>query len=161
MAATRDIVATYRGPGKVMRRLLKQGAREDRALLFLMLACLLVFVAQTPRLAREAHETGADLNALMGATLMGWLFIMPLVLYLVAGLSGWIGRLVGIPISNYGARIALFWALLAATPVMLLWGLTAGFIGPGIQLQLVGAIWLTAFLWFWIACFRTAGTETG
>ena len=160
MAATRDIVATYRGPGRVVTRILSRGTREDRALLFLMLGCLLVFVAQTPRLAREAFETGVELNALLGASLMAWLFIMPLVLYAIAGLSGVLARLMGSKITSFGARMALFWALLAACPVMLLWGLTAGFVGPGIQMNIVGALWLIAFIWFWIGGFRAAARET-
>lgn len=158
MAATRDIVATYRGPGKVMRRILGRGAREDRALVYLMLGCLMVFVAQTPRLAREAFETGQELNALLGATLMAWIFIMPLVLYALAAISGWIAQLVGFGITSYGARIALFWALLATCPIMLLWGLTAGFVGPGIEMNIVGVIWCAAFLWFWVGGFRAAAT---
>ncbi|QFT59927.1 hypothetical protein FIU94_13930 [Sulfitobacter sp. THAF37] len=156
MAATRDIVATYRGPGQVVRRLLGQGAREDRALIYLMVGCLLVFVAQTPRLAREAHVTGEDLGMMMGGTLMAWLFIAPLILYAVAGLSQLLGRALGRGPGGYGARIALFWALLASTPLMLLWGLTAGFVGEGIELNTVGAIWLAVFLWFWAAGFGAA-----
>jgi len=46
--------------------------------------------------------------------------------------------------------LALFWALLASTPVVLLAGLTAGLIGPGIELQIVGLMWLVVFFWFWI-----------
>ncbi len=159
MAATRDIVATYRGPGKVMRRILDRGTRENSALIYLMLGCLLVFVAQTPRLAREAFETGQELNALLGASLMAWLFIMPLVLYVIAGISQVIARLFGSKITPFGARLSLFWALLATCPVMLLWGLTAGFVGPGIQMNLVGIAWCAAFMWFWISGFRAAGAE--
>lgn len=159
MAATRDIVATYRGPGKVMRRLLARETREDRALIYLMLGCLLVFVAQTPRLAREAFETGQELNALLGASLMAWVFIMPLLLYLIAGITLIVARLLGSKISSYGTRMALFWALLATSPIMLLWGLTAGFVGPGTEMTLVGIIWCAAFLWFWISGFRAAAKE--
>jgi hypothetical protein len=159
MAATRDIVATYRGPGRVMRQILARETREDRALIYLMLGCLIVFVAQTPRLAREAFETGQELNALLGATLMAWIFIMPLVLYCLAGLTGWIARLMGSKITSYGARMALFWALLATSPLMLLWGLTAGFIGPGTQLTALGGLWLAAFVWFWVGGFRAAAAK--
>ena len=70
MAITQNISATYRGPGRVVRRLLDMGPREDRALAYLMAGCLMVFVAQLPRLAREAHFSGEDLDMLMGASLM-------------------------------------------------------------------------------------------
>lgn len=159
MSATRDIVATYRRPGAVLRGLLGQGPREDRALIFLVIGCLLVFVAQTPRLAREAFETEQDLGMLMGASLMAWLFIAPLLLYLLAGLTGVIGRVAGAGISAYGARLALFWALLASSPLMLLWGLTSGFIGPGPEQTLVGVAWCVAFFWFWIAGLVAAAKD--
>ncbi|NRB03975.1 MAG: YIP1 family protein [Rhodobacteraceae bacterium] len=151
MGVTTNIVATYRGPGKVMRRLLSMGAREDRALAYLMGGCMLVFVAQMPRLAREAHLTGEDLNMLMGGTLLAWIFIAPLAFYIIAGIVRLIGRVFGGKGSGYGARLALFWALLASSPLMLFYGLTAGMIGPSPALTLVGVIWCAVFFWFWIA----------
>ena len=159
MAATQDIVATYRGPGKVFSKLLSQGVREDRALIFLMVGCLIFFVAQTPRLAREAFETGQELNSLLAGSLMALVFIVPLVLYLIAGAIALIARLIGSNLSGYGARLALFWALLAASPLILLWGLTAGFVGPGVEMTIVGALWCAAFLWFWLTGLRVASRE--
>ena len=151
MAVTSDITATYRGPRNVMRRLLDMGRREDRALAFLMSACVIVFVAQLPRLAREAHLTGQELDMLMGGTLLAWLMIAPLMLYALAGLSHVVAKLLGGQGTWYGARLALFWSLLSSTPLMLLHGLVAGFIGPGPALQAVGILWLGVFLWFWIS----------
>lgn len=150
MAISRNIVSTYRGPGRVIRGLLSLGQREDRAIAYLMGACVLIFVAQLPRLAREAHLTGEDLNMKMGATLMAWVFIAPLLFYAIAFLARLVGRVLGGKGSAYGARLALFWALLASSPLVLLHGLTAGFVGPGIELQFVGFVWLVVFLWFWI-----------
>lgn len=151
MAVTSDIVATYRGPRRVVRRILADGHREDRALVFLMAACVLLFVARWPGLARQAHLEEVDLNPLMGGALMGLLFIAPLVMYALAALSHLVARLVGGAGSWFGARIALFWALLAASPLFLLNGLVAGFIGPGTELKIVGALALAIFLWFWLA----------
>ena len=151
MAATRDIVATYRGPGRVVRRLLGDGAEESRLLIYLMLGCGLVFVAQTPRLARQAFQTGQELNMLLGGTLVGWIFIMPLVFYILALLVHLVAKPLGTALDGFGSRLALFWALLASSPVMLLWGLTAGFVGPGREMNIVGILWLIVFFWFWIA----------
>lgn len=156
MAITRNITATYRRPGKVVAGLLSLGRREDRALAYLMAGCLVVFIAQLPRLAREAHLTGEDLNMLMGASLMAWIFIAPLVLYVLAAVSHFVAKLFRGRGTHYGARLALFWALLASSPLMLLNGLVAGFIGPGLELQIVGFIWFTAFSWFWISGLLTA-----
>lgn len=150
LSVRQNIVATYRGPGRVVRKLLAEGQREDRALLYLMLACGLIFVAQMPRLAREAHLTGQDLNMMMGGSLMAWIFIAPLGLYALAAVARGLGRVFGGQGSMYGARLALFWAMLAASPLILLHGLVAGFIGPGFELELVGLIWFVCFGWFWI-----------
>lgn len=149
MPVTSDITATYRGPGRVMRRLLAMGQREDRALVILMAACAIVFIAQMPRLSREAYLTGQELNMLLGGALFAWIFLAPLLLYALAGFSHMAARVLGGRGSYYGARLALFWSLLASTPVLLLHGLVAGFIGPGPGLQVVGLIWLAVFAWFW------------
>ncbi|MCG7518257.1 YIP1 family protein [Ruegeria sp. Ofav3-42] len=151
MPLTSDIVATYRGPGRVVRRLLDLGPREDRALVFVMAFCVVLFIAQLPSLARRAHFEGVELNALMGASLFGVVFILPLLLYLLAFLSHGLVRLFGGNGTSYGARLTLFWALLSSTPVVLLHGLVAGFLGPGPALQIVGAIWFFLVLWFWLS----------
>lgn len=134
-----------------MRRLAGAGPREDRALAILMGACVILFVAQWPRLSREAHLTGQDLNGLLAGALAGWLLFAPLGLYLVAWLAHLVARLLRGQGPSFNARIALFWGLLAATPLALLNGLVAGFIGPGPALTLVGVIWIAVLLWFWIA----------
>lgn len=156
MPVAADIVATYRGPRRVMRRLLDMGAREDRALAVLMAGCVVVFIGQWPRLARDAHLTGQELNPLLGGALMAWIFIAPLLFYAVSFLSHLIARALGGQGTGYGARMALFWSFLAASPLILLHGLVAGFIGPGIELQIVGVIWIVVFGWFWIMNLREA-----
>lgn len=150
MAVTSDIVATYRGPGRVIQRLLSMGEREDRALAFVMAACVLVFIAQLPRLSRESHLTGQELNMLLGGTLLAWVMIAPLLLYMVAAISHAIAKILGGKGSWYGARVALFWALLASSPLLLLHGLVAGMVGQGAALDTVGLIWITIFSWFWV-----------
>ncbi|MEL7166541.1 MAG: YIP1 family protein [Pseudomonadota bacterium] len=150
MSISRNIVATYRGPGAVIQRLLGMGQREDRALAYVMGACALFFVADLPRLAREAHLTGQELDMLMGGSLMAWIFIAPLLLYGIAFVARLLARLFGGRGTPYGARLTLFWALLAASPLVLLRGLTAGFVGPGLELQIVGLVWFVCFMWFWI-----------
>ncbi|MFZ7089634.1 YIP1 family protein [Primorskyibacter sp. 2E233] len=149
MPVTQDIVATYRGPGKVVSRLLAAGPREDRLLAMLMAACVILFVARWPALARQAHLTGEELNMLLGGTLLATVFLFPLLLYFIAFLVGVIGKPLGWQGSGYAARLVLFWALLASTPLVLLNGLVAGFIGAGPGLTLVGVVWFAVFAWFW------------
>jgi hypothetical protein len=65
-------------------------------------------------------------------------------------------RAVGQPISGYAARVALFWAFLATTPIFLLRGLMAGLIGGGLQADLMGLLGYVVFLWFWITGLKEA-----
>lgn len=154
MPVSSDIVATYRRPGRVVRRLLDMGPREDRALIFVMAFCIVSFIAQMPGLARRAHLEGLELNMLLGGALLGSVFVLPLFFYCLAFVSHWAARLVGGQGSAYGARLALFWALLSSAPLVLLNGLVAGFIGPGPTLTLVGLIWVAVFVWFWLSGLR-------
>ena len=82
--------------------------------------------------------------------------------YLLAALGHLAARLFGGRGSFFGARIALFWALLAVTPLMLLQGLVAAFIGPGAGLTAIGLLVFAVFLWFWfsgLAAAEFGGTE--
>ena len=92
----------------------------------------------------------------MGGALFAWLFVMPLVAYALGTLTHVIARMLGGQGSAYAARFALFWALLVASPLWLLSGLVAGFIGEGPQLALVGAVALGAFLVHWTLNLWTA-----
>ncbi len=90
---------------------------------------------------------------------MAWLFWVPLLSYALAAMSHLIAKLFGGKGTWYGARLALFWSLLAASPAWLLQGMVAGFVGPGVALQIVGAGLLLAFLSIWGICLRVAETE--
>lgn len=151
MSVTQRIVASWRDPRGVMRAMLAAGPREDRALALLMAACGIIFVAQWPGLARAAHlDPSVPLDARMGGALMGTLFLVPLLAYGLGALSHLVARAMGGQGSFYAARLALFWSLLAVSPLMLLQGLVAGFIGPGLQAGIVGLLVLAGFLFQWI-----------
>ncbi|MCJ7875079.1 YIP1 family protein [Phaeobacter sp. J2-8] len=156
MSVTRDIVATYRGPRRVVRRLLAWGQREDRVLAMVMAGCLMMFVSRWPVVARQSHFEGTEMQPSIGAALFGWLMVAPLLLYALAAVSHLIARVLGGQGDFYGARLALFWALLATSPLVLLFGLVEGFIGQGIQSQAVGFLWFVIFLWFWLSGLREA-----
>lgn len=170
MAVTTDILRSYRTPRQVVRELLGMGEREDRAFAYLMLACVLVFVAQLPRLSRKAHletntqtaEETAELAAggwsylhqLVAYEVLAWLIVWPLFFYLIALVLHIARRALGSKASPFQTRLALFWAFLAASPLALLFGLTTGFVGPGPQATLVGALWIGGFVIFVAAGFR-------
>ncbi|MCX7888481.1 MAG: YIP1 family protein [Rhodobacteraceae bacterium] len=157
MAVTTDILQSYRDPGGVMRRMLAQGPREDRAAAVLMLAAALIFVAGLAPARRAALlDPTVPLEALVAGRLMAAVFVMPLVAYAVAWASHLVARLMGGRGSAHGARLALFWALLAVSPLMLVQGLIAGLAGPGPALTLSGAVVFGAFLWIWFGGLRAA-----
>jgi hypothetical protein len=151
MAVTSDILQTWRQPRTVIRRMLAAGPNEGKALAILMGACALVFVAQTPRLAREAHlAPEVPLDARLGVTLFALIFMAPLIFYAIAAASHLVARVLGGKGTWYGARLALFWALLAATPATLLHGLAAGLLGPGSATTGLGLVVGVAFVTLWI-----------
>ena len=157
MSVTTDIKASYRGPGRVVARLMGQGRREGFALNILLFACIVMFVAHAPYQSREAHfNPDVPLMARMYWSAFLWIFLVPLLLYGFAAMVFGLARLAGRNITGYGIRLSLFWALLASSPVVLFLGLIAAFIGPSAGLQLVGMIWLLNVLWFWIAGMRAA-----
>ena len=151
MPVSTDILESYLRPRQVFRRKLEGGTHEGRAPATLIGACLLIFVAQWPGLARAAHvDPAIPLDARMGGALLGTLFLLPPIAYAVAALSHLVARAFGGTGSFFSARLALFWALLAVSPLMLLQGLVRGFIGPGPALTLVGLAVLATFLMFWV-----------
>ncbi|MEL7104697.1 MAG: YIP1 family protein [Pseudomonadota bacterium] len=156
MSVSNDILRSYVAPREVQARRMA-GQREDRAIAVVLAACVLISIAQWPRLAREAFYDGSiDLQMQMGSAVFAWVFIMPLVLYAIAAVSHVIARVFGGHGTWFRARMALFWALLAASPLWLLHGLVAGFIGPGPALSGVGLLALGAFVVFWGAGLAVA-----
>lgn len=157
MSATRDIVESYRNPARVMRRHLAHGPREDRALMFLMLSCVLLFMAQWPRLARKAAiDDTVTLEALLAGALFGWVFVAPLFFYGLAALSRLVARMAGGKGTYSTARIALFWSLLTIAPLALARGLVSGLVGPGPVDMIAGLIVLGFFGYLWFANLRAA-----
>lgn len=167
MAVTTDILRTWHNPRAVMRDHMAAGPREDRAIAYVMVACLLMFLAQLPGLARIAHlSEGAvaadpsvplmELDMLIGTAFFGWLMLMPLALYLVAGLVWLVLRAFRLPFVGHDVRLAMFWSLLAASPLALLLGLLNGLSGSGPGTTLVFVLWAAAFVVFWVQALREA-----
>lgn len=162
MSVTSRILRTWRSPRGVMREHLAMGAREDRALAVLLAACLLMFVAQWPALSRAAHlDPSVPLDARLGGALMGTLFLVPLLAYGLAALSHLAARLMGGRGSWYGARMALFWSMLAVSPPMLFQGLVLGFVGTGPAATVVGLAVMAAFLFLWVSALAEAESAPG
>jgi hypothetical protein len=151
MPVARDIVRTYSAPRRVTRALYSMGQREDRAIMWLMIGCFLVFISRLPALKRAAVETGTNFQQDTVYAFFSLLIVAPLLFYAIAFILFGVTRAVRPSATAYGARLAVFWGWLAATPLALFYGLLVGFNGlnhPGTVL--VGAIWLAALIWFWI-----------
>ncbi|WP_377505174.1 hypothetical protein [Octadecabacter sp. R77987] len=157
MPVTTDIMRTYRGPRRVVRDLLAMGPREDRAIMWLMFGCLIVFLSRLPALQRAAVMGQGDFTQDAAYAFLGLMMIAPLLFYGLAALGQGIARLLGGRPTGFGARLALFWAWLAATPVILLYGLLVGLNGAAEKgTQLVGLIWVVVFVLFWVQGLREA-----
>ncbi|MCC6941637.1 MAG: hypothetical protein IT551_08525 [Novosphingobium sp.] len=150
MSVGAEILASYRDPAGPVGRLIAAGPREDRALAMLMAAAVLQFVARAPALARAAHlDPSVPLDARLGISLFAMLFMLPLLAYGLAMIAHLFMRMLGRTGAAAGARVALFWALLAIAPVSLLHGLIEGLAGPVPLVRFLGAVVFAGFLWFW------------
>ena len=157
MSVVARVLRTWRDPRAVMRGHLAAGPREDRAVATLLGACVLLFVAQWPVLSRAAFlDPSIPLEARMSGAMMGTLFLLPPIAYVFAAASHLVARVMGGRGTWFGARIALFWTLLAIAPLALLNGLVIGFLGSGGAATVVGVIVLGAFLFLWISALAEA-----
>lgn len=150
MAITTELLRTYLAPRTAMRRQLAGGENEGRALVYLMVGCLIFFVAQWPRLSREHFfDPSIPLEAKISAALFGWIFLAPLFFYAIAAVSHIFARLVGGSGTWFTARMALFWSWLVISPLGLLLGLVTGFIGQGPAQLATSLLLVAAFFYIW------------
>ncbi len=154
MAVTDDILATYRWPARVMARVLEGERHEARALAYLLAAVIVIHIAQWPGMSRAAFlQPEVPLSQRMFAAFLAVLAAVPF-LYALAALSHLALRAFGGRGSFFSARIVLFWALLATTPLMLFQGLVSALAGPGGALTAMGLVVFAVFLWFWTTGLR-------
>lgn len=164
MSATQEILRTYRAPRRVMRRLLEALVSDDRpearVLVYLLTGCLIVFVGQVPGLLALPMDApdAPPREALLGITFFGWLFVWPLLFYLLAALSHLVARLFGGKGSYLTARAALFWTVFAVSPLMLLRGMVETGFGAGTELMAVDFVVGLAFCALWSISLLEAET---
>lgn len=156
MAVTTDILQSWRSPRKVLRRHLQRGVSEPFAFSLLAAFLMLAFVSLWPFLSRQT-ALQPEVPMLQRLVAAGLAVLASISLwYGVAAVSRLMCRVLGGQGTFYGARLSLFAALLAVTPGMLLQGLVAGIIGPGVQLTSVGWLVLLAFFWIWLSMLAEA-----
>ncbi|MCC6008933.1 MAG: YIP1 family protein [Rhodobacteraceae bacterium] len=151
MSVAAEIVRSWWSPRRTMARVLGSGAGEERALAFLMIACLLFFIARLPALQVRAEQAdGLPFAGLAAGAALGAMILAPLVFYGLSTLSHWVARALGGRGSAFAARLALFWSLLAVAPLVLL--VSALGTLPGLD-QLTGRAGLAVgllFLFIWV-----------
>ncbi len=156
MTVTTDLVRTWWRPRAILRQHLARGKSEPFALSFLLIFLVLAFIGQWPGAARAAHFAGEPSAwPRILPTAYGLLAAIPF-LYGLAALGHLAARTMGGQGTWYGGRIALFWALAAVGPLMLLQGLVSGMIGPGPSLTALNLVIAVAFLWLWATLLHEA-----
>lgn len=156
MSLIPDIVESWRAPGRVLRRHLARPRSEAFAFTFLFTFLLVAFVAQTPYASRLTHfQPEVPMSQRLFATFLGLVATIP-VWYGLAAVSRLVAGLMGGRGSWYGARMALFWALVTIAPAMLLMGLSLGFMGQGPQTTALGALVGGVFVVLWGLMLREA-----
>ncbi|WP_347139572.1 hypothetical protein [Paracoccus sp. SSK6] len=142
------MLQSWWAPRRVVRGL---SAMPERVKLVVLMAAMLIFlIAQGPANARLAQlDPSVPFQARMGGALVAVMFMMPILAYALASLMTILSRLTPWHLTQEDSRLALFWALLAVAPAMLLAGLVSGLVGPGPALTLAQAVCGIGFLMIW------------
>jgi hypothetical protein len=152
----------WRDPRGAMARQVAAGLSEPRALVQLMLACGLFFVASLPGALREARtlDIAEPVEGAIAAHLFAFLALAPLIAYGLAALVHLVARVLGAQGGFVAARSALFWSLLLVAPVAIglsLVGVAVEVAAPALRPHLD---WLAyAALGFWLWLFAASLTE--
>ena len=158
MSIVSNVIRTYRSPSNAFELMYARPANEATSLGYLMGACFLTYVAQWPYLARQAHLEEFNLQTSLAASLLAWLLIAPLLLYTLAIVLYFFHKLFKGSKSSAQIRMGFFWSFLAATPIMMLFGLVKGFLGDGTAENIVGFFWFVALSYFiFCAVLRAKG----
>ncbi len=140
------------------------GLGEPRALVHLLIACGIYFVASLPTALRQARGIEADdpVSAAIAAHLFAWGALAPLAAYGLAALVHLAARAFGAQGGFLAARSAFFWSALALAPFAVL----AALVGVGAELAAprvlpwIGWLDYAGFvLWLWVFAGSLAVAE--
>ena len=110
-------------------------------------------VSTAPALARQAALEAKPLPPYLLAACFGALVAVPFF-YALAALGHLVARLMGGKGSFYHGRLALFWALVTTSPVLLLFGLVRGMAGESPAVPVLGLLVFVVFLGFYSVMLR-------
>ncbi len=158
---TSEILTTYRYPRLSFERQLAKNVGDDRILFYGMLACFLAFVARIPSLYHDSMPSGSPpVYAVVSFHFAVSLLMAPLLLYSIAAVSHILARAFGGRGNWRSARLALFWTVLAMSPLVLF----AGIVGVAAHPWISGTLLiLIAILFFsyWIQCLIRVEFSSG
>lgn len=153
----------WRDPRAAMAEQLAGGLNEARALVLLLLACGLFFVASLPNALRQARllEIEDPVGGAVAAHAFAWFALAPLVAYGLAVPVHLAARACGGRRAFFAARAALFWSALAVAPVTLglaLAGVAAELVWPRLLpfVPVLGYAGLAFWLWLLAASLAEA-----
>ena len=154
MSFMNNIFKSYRSPQEVFDNFSHQEFGESHALGFLTGGCAMAFMSPWPTLARQSYSTSEPLDMMLGGALFGWIFVAPLLFYILAAVLSVCLAIFGLRGQGRLVRLSLFWTFLATGPIMLIYGLVSGFLGQGTASNGLGLLWVAFFLWFMLCGFR-------
>ncbi|MCF6329825.1 MAG: YIP1 family protein [Henriciella sp.] len=117
-----EILRAYRGFGASMRRQLEQNLREERLLLYAVLASFLLFVARVPGMidiARNSTNAEITIANLIGTSFVTTFFFGVIMMYGIASVSHLIAKIFKGAGTFQEARLAFFWSALVIAPLYL------------------------------------------
>ena len=153
MAVATDIVRAYAGPRRTARLVLSKVDTESKALALVMIGCTFLFIAQFPELVLQGRTNAGQptLAAMAAGRFIGTLLFAPLMFYLLAGATGALMRLLDRQISWLHSRVSLFWAVLAASPLVLIEAVAGGLQLNDLVQQTVSVATIVLFTAFWVS----------
>ena len=151
------VLLGYASPRTATRSRMALVRNEGQAFAYLLLGCAISFLAQIPYLARAdlLDYSNHSFVSLAAGRLLGLLVFAPLLFYAVAALSGIVLRMIKGRPCWFKMRVALFWAVLAASPAVLIQGVLRGFLDVAFVDVAASIAVAMTFLSFWaigIAC---------
>ena len=133
---------------------LRQGISEERLLAYVAFACLMAFVARLPTVMSVRAESLGQINlpGLVAGSFVAFVILAPLFLYGLAAISHLISLWAFGGEGTYQtSRLALFWSLVLAVPIGLIWAIVVQSLTLLEMEAVIGPLGLGVFLiWLWI-----------
>lgn len=159
MSLVGDIARSFVAPRRSMRVQIEAGITEEQTLFYAMLAGVLNLIAQTPALYRRSLTSEDAFAGLFAAQFVSSVFMLPLALLLLGGLTHLILKLFRGKADWRTARRAFVWPVLVASPFVLLSGVF-NVLATNVVTNFAIAM-VTAMVFVWQFCSCQAEAEFG